>query len=512
MAMTLPRESVADGLADLRTASAELYDIGRAIELLGWDQETKMPAKGVGPRADQTATLSGILHERLTAAKLGDLLTRLEEPAADASSSLTDVDRGLIRDMKRAYDREVKIPLALVKELAQATSASQATWQRARAEANWSIFRDDLARIMELKRRVAEHVGYRAEAYDALLDEYEPGMTAAELRPLFGDLRRETVALLGKIRASKRPLQREIVERQYDLDKQWLLSEDALRWIGFDLEAGRLDTSAHPFCSHMSHVDVRLTTRMNEHDFGQGFFGTLHEGGHGLYEQGIGEAIHRSAIGSGTSLGMHESQSRMIENFVGRGLPFWRFALPKAAEIFPEQLLGVDVEEFWRAVNYVQPSLIRVEADEVTYNLHIILRFEIESALFAGEIAVDDLPAVWNAKMRDFLGIEPENDAVGVLQDIHWAFGLVGYFPTYTLGNVYAAQLWDAIGRDLPDRDERIARGDLAPLVGWLRDRIHRHGGTYLPADLIRRATGAPPDAKHLVRYLNQKYGAVYGF
>jgi carboxypeptidase Taq len=512
MVVTLSRESVADALADLRAASAELYDIGRAIELLGWDQETKMPEKGVGPRAAQTATLSGILHERLTAPRVGDLLKRLAEPAADAGSSLSDVDRGLIREMKRAYEREVKIPLALVKELAQATSESQSTWQRARAESSWSIFRDDLARIMELKRRVADHVGYRTEAYDALLDEYEEGMTAADLRALFGDLRRETVALLGKIRASRQPIEREIIERRYDLDTQWRLSEDALRWIGFDLAAGRLDASTHPFCSHMSHADVRLTTRMNEHDFGQAFFGTLHEGGHGLYEQGIGEAIQRSAIGSGISLGMHESQSRMIENFVGRGLPFWRFALPRAAEAFPAQLRGVDVETFWRAVNEVKPSLIRVEADEVTYNLHIILRFEIESALFARAIEVDDLPAVWNAKTLEFLGIEPENDAVGVLQDIHWAFGLVGYFPTYTLGNVYAAQLWDAIGRDLPDRDERIASGDLAPIVGWLRERVHRHGGTYLPADLIRRATGAPPDAKHLVRYLNEKYAAVYGF
>lgn len=512
MTMTLSRGSIADALANLRAASAEMYDIGRAIEMLGWDQETMMPAKGVSPRAAQTATLTGILHERLTAPRIDELLKRLQEPAADASSSLTDVDRGLIREMARAHAREVKIPLPLVKELAQTTSEAQATWQRARAESKWGLFRDDLAKIVELKRRVAEHIGYRTEPYDALLDEYEAGMTAADLRTLFADLRRETVALLGKITSSSQPIRREILERQYDLDRQWRLSEDALRWIGFDMEAGRLDRSTHPFCAHMSHLDVRLTTRMDERDFGQGFFGTLHEGGHGLYEQGIGAAIQRSAIGSGTSLGMHESQSRMIENFVGRGRAFWRFALPKAAEAFPEQLGGVELEELWRAVNQVRPSLIRVEADEVTYNLHIILRFEIESALFAGEIGVDDLPSVWNAKMKEFLGIEPENDAVGVLQDIHWAFGLVGYFPTYTLGNVYAAQLWDAIGRDVPDRDEHIARGDMAPLVAWLREHIHQHGGTYPPADLMRRATGAAPDAKHLVRYLNDKYGAVYGF
>jgi carboxypeptidase Taq len=303
-----------------------------------------------------------------------------------------------------------------------------------------------------------------------------------------------------------------LLEQQYDLDTQWWLGEESLRWIGFDLQAGRLDRSTHPFASHFAPSDVRLTTRLNACDFAQAFFGTLHEGGHGLYEQGIGEAVQRlHPIAGGVSLGVHESQSRLWENFVGRSLPFWRFALPKVAALFPEQLRGVEPEAFWRAASHVQPSPVRVEADEVTYNLHIVLRFELESALFRGQITVDDLPAAWNEKMRELLGIVPENDAVGVLQDIHWAFGLVGYFPTYTLGNVYGAQLWDAIGRDLPDRDAAIERGELGPILAWLRDRIHKHGGTYLPAELIRRATGAPPSAEHLVRYLNEKYAAVYG-
>ncbi|HEV8633620.1 MAG TPA: carboxypeptidase M32 [Chloroflexota bacterium] len=509
--MTLTRESIADALAELRGASAELYDVMRAIELLGWDQETMMPPKGVSPRALQQATLTGVYHERLTQPRLGDLLKRLTEPAADPRCGLNDVDRALIREMRRAHEREVKIPARLVKELARATSEAQATWVRARAEADWSLFRDDLARIMALKRQVAEHVGYAGEPYDALLDEYEPGARAEPLRALFADLRRETVDLIGRIQRAGRPVDRSLLEQEYDLDKQWWLSEESLRWIGFDLEAGRLDRSAHPFASHFAPTDVRLTTRLNPRDFGQGFFGTLHEGGHGLYEQGIGEAVQRSLIGGGVSLGVHESQSRMWENLVGRGLPFWRFALPKVAEVFPEQLGGVDVESFWRAVNHVQPSPIRVEADEVTYDLHVVLRFELESALFSGQLEVDDLPAAWNEKMRELLGIVSENDSVGVLQDIHWAFGLVGYFPTYTLGNVYAAQLWDAIGRDLPDRDALIERGELAPILAWLRERIHRHGGTYLPEELIRRATGGPPSAQHLVRYLNEKYTAVYG-
>ena len=510
MAITLSREAIADALAELRGVSAELYDVTRVIELLGWDQETMMPPKGVTPRALQQATLSGVYHERLTQPRLGELLKRLAEPAADPGSGMTDVERALVRETRRAHEREVKIPAELVKELARATSEAQATWVRARAESDWSLFRDDLERIMALKRRVAEHVGYRGEPYDALLDEYEPGAEAAQLRTLFADLRRETVDLIGRVQRQGRPVDRGLLEREYDLDRQWSLSEESLRWIGFDLEAGRLDRSAHPFASHFAPSDVRLTTRLHQRDFGQAFFGTLHEGGHGLYEQGIGEAVQRSLIGGGVSLGVHESQSRLWENFVGRGLPFWRFALPKAAALFPEQLGGVDVEAFWRAANHVQPSPIRVEADEVTYNLHVVLRFELESALFSGQLKVDELPSAWNEKMQQLLGILPENDAVGVLQDIHWAFGLVGYFPTYTLGNVYAAQLWDAIGRDLPDRDARIEQGDMAPILAWLRERIHQHGGTYLPDELIRRATGAAPSADHLVRYLNQKYAAVY--
>jgi carboxypeptidase Taq len=282
--------------------------------------------------------------------------------------------------------------------------------------------------------------------------------------------------------------------------------------MGFDFEAGRQDKSAHPFCSAVGPGDVRLTTRLSERDLAQALFGSMHEGGHGLYEQGIGEAVQRSPIGQGVSLGVHESQSRLWENCVGRSRPFWQFALPKLVELFPRQLAGVEVDAFWRAVNRVEPSLIRVEADEVTYNLHILLRFEIERRLFKREVDVADLPALWNEAMEATLGIAPPDDRDGVLQDIHWGFGLVGYFPTYTLGNLYAAQLWAAIGRELPERDAAIAGGQLRPILGWLRERIHRHGGTYLPADLIERATGEPPNPRYLTEYLSAKYGQVYGF
>jgi carboxypeptidase Taq len=503
---------VMEELAELRSAAAELHDLGHIAELLGWDQETMMPAKGVDWRGYQQATLSGIIHERLTAPRLGDLLASLADAAAEGSSPLSDAERGLVRELKRSRDRAVKLPTRLVKELAEATTQAVATWQRAREQSSWASFQDDLTRVVELKRQVAEAVGYQAEPYDALLDEYEPGLTAAQVGAMFERLRADTVALLDRIRGAGRQIDRSPLEREYPVDRQWQFGETVLGWMGFDFEAGRQDKSAHPFCTSLGPGDVRLTTRLHERDLAQALFGSMHEGGHGLYEQGIGKDVQRTPIGQGVSLGVHESQSRLWENCVGRGLPFWRFALPKLAELFPEQLAGVEVEQFWRAVNRVEPSLIRVEADEVTYNLHILMRFEIERRLFKGEVAVADLPALWNEAMRQTLGVEPPNDREGVLQDIHWSFGLVGYFPTYTLGNLYGAQLWAAIGRDLPDRDAAIERGELRPILDWLRERIHRHGGTYLPADLIERATGEPPNPRYLTEYLTAKYAQVYGF
>jgi carboxypeptidase Taq len=503
---------ITEELAELRAAAAELHDLGRIVELLGWDQETMMPARGVSWRGYQQSTLSGILHERLTSPRLGERLSSLAEAAADERSPLSDAERGLIREMRRSRDRAVKLPTRLVRELAEATTQAVATWQRARAESSWASFQPDLTRVIALKREVAEAIGYAGEPYDALLDEYEPGATAAGLSEMFGRLRADTVALLEKIRASGRQVDRSVLEREYPLDRQWQFGETVLGWMGFDFEAGRQDKSTHPFCTAIGPGDVRLTTRLSERDLGQALFGSMHEGGHGLYEQGIGEAVQRTPIGQGVSLGIHESQSRLWENCVGRGRPFWQFALPKLAELFPRQLAGVEVDAFWRAVNLVEPSLIRVEADEVTYNLHIMLRFEVERRLFTREVDVADLPRLWNETMVATLGIEPPNDREGVLQDIHWGFGLVGYFPTYTLGNLYAAQLWATIGRELPERDAAIARGELRPILGWLRERIHQHGGTYPPADLIERATGEPPNPRYLTEYLTAKYGQVYGF
>lgn len=494
---------------ELRAAGAQLMDLGRIGGLLGWDQETMMPPGGAPGRARQRATLEALAHERLTRPRMGELLEALAGPAAEGR--LDPVDAASVRVLRRDYDRAVKLPTELVRALAQTTSEAVEVWRRARADSRFGDFAPILGRIVDLKRREAEYLGYEKHPYDALLDAYEPEMTVAQLDPLFDGLRAATVELLGRLRTAPRQPDRSVLERGYDEAAQWSFGQEMLRAIGFDFEAGRIDRSTHPFAQGMGPGDVRLTTRLSPGDLAMGLFGSLHEGGHGLYEQGFGPEVAETAAGTYISLGIHESQSRLWENLVGRGLPFWRFAYPRLQACFAEQLRDVPLETFVAAVNRVEPSLIRVEADEVTYNLHIILRYEIERRLLSGELPVADLPATWRELSREYLGLTPPDDRTGVLQDTHWALGYLGYFPTYTLGTLYAAQLWAAIVRDLPDLDEQIAHGEFAPLLGWLRERIHRPGRRYGPVELIERATGAPPQPDHLVRYLNDKFGALYG-
>jgi carboxypeptidase Taq len=493
---------------ELQAAGAELLDLGRIGGLLGWDQETIMPPAGAPFRARARATLEALLHERLTRPRMGELLAALAEPAA--AGQLSAEAAATVRVLRRDYDRAVKVPTALVRELAQTTSEAVEVWRRAREASRFGDFAPILERIVALKRQEAEYIGYAAHPYDALLDAYEPEMTVAQLEPLFGGLRAATVALLERLRGATHQPNRSLLERGYDEAAQWAIGEDLLRAIGFDFAAGRMDRSTHPFAEGLGAGDVRITTRLSEDDLAMSLFGTLHEGGHALYEQGYAEERAFSFVGTCASLGIHESQSRLWENLVGRGRPFWQFALPRLRARFPTQLNGVDLDEFLGAINTVAPSLIRVEADEVTYNLHIILRFELERRLIGGELAVADLPDAWNEQTRDLLGLTPPDDRSGVLQDTHWALGYFGYFPTYTLGNLYAAQLWRAIRRDLPELDNQIAAGEFAPLLGWLRERIHRQGQLYPPAELIERATGAPPQPEHLVRYLTEKFESIY--
>jgi len=492
----------------LLKSSKERALLGSCSALLGWDEQTYLPRGGSAYRGDQMALLAGLHHDRSTDPSVGDWLTIVEgsELIADPDSP----EAANVREWRRGYDRVTKLPRSLVEELARTTSIAQQEWVEARKANDFNRFRPWLTSIIDLKRQEAACLASGGELYDALLDEYEPGANGRELATLFESLRRDLVPLVAAIAGSTRGPKPGVLEGNYPVDRQKIFGEMVASAIGFDFDRGRLDTTAHPFCSGIGPGDVRITTRFDPHDFSSAFFGILHEVGHGLYEQGLDPALHGSPLGEAVSLGVHESQSRLWENAVGRSRAFWEYWLPQARFFFRESLHGLDLDTFHAAINRVEPSLIRVEADEVTYNLHILIRFELEQALIGGRLDVVDLPEAWNARYRESLGINPPDDASGCLQDIHWAAGLVGYFPTYTLGNLYAAQLYDRANSDLGNLDQAFRRGDFAGLLGWLGDRIHRHGQHYRASTLIHRAAGVTLDHQPLVRALKAKYGPIY--
>ncbi|MGQ0722613.1 MAG: carboxypeptidase M32 [Candidatus Eiseniibacteriota bacterium] len=483
----------------------EFEDVKKAASLLEWDQETQMPGEGAEARGQQLATLAGVAHEKLVAPAFRRALS-----AAAKSGRLPARESAMIREARRDHLRAVKIPADLVKELARAEAAGLAAWRGAYRSNRWRDFAGRLATVVRLKRRLADVIGYRDVPYDALLDDYEPGATVRRLDPLFAEVRETSVALVQKIRRSRRRPDRRIVTRLFPEAAQLTFSREVVEKMGFDFARGRLDLSMHPFCSGFGVRDVRLTTRVDEHDLRVCLYGVIHEAGHGMYEQGFDPRLMRTPLGHAVSLGVHESQSRMWENTIGRSLPFWTHFLPKLRKAFPQATRGVKLADLHFALNEVVPSFIRVEADEVTYNLHVILRYEIEKGLCDGSIQTKDLPEVWNRKMKDLLGVVPRRDSEGVLQDIHWATGLFGYFPTYSLGNLYAAQLWERMRRDIRGIDGKIARGDFAPVLGWLRRKVHAPGRTYPAAELIRRATGREPSTAPFVAYVTSKYGALY--
>jgi carboxypeptidase Taq len=484
---------------------SEFHDLTRAGQILEWDQETNLPEGGTPARSEHLATLARVSHEKLVSRDFRRALK-----AAESGNGLSPRERAMVREARREHDRAAKIPSTLVEELSRAESRALAAWRKAYRESRWSDFESHLVTIVRLKRRVADAVGYADTPYDAHLDVFEPGATVKQLDPLLGELREATIPLVRKIAAARRRPDGSILLRKFPRDAQLAFGRMVVEALGFDFTKGRIDLSTHPFCSGFATGDVRLTTRVFEDDLKPCLFGLIHEAGHGLYEQGLDEKLQRTPIGPAVSLGIHESQSRLWENIVGRSLPFWRHFLPRLKEAFPGQLDGVTVEAFQFAVNEVAPSFIRVEADEVTYNLHVILRYEIEKGLFDGSIKPQRVPDVWNRKMKELLGIVPERDADGALQDVHWSAGLVGYFPTYSLGNLYAAQLWDRVKRDLPDLEKGIERGELRPLREWLRRKIHRAGREWPAAELVRRATGKAPDPRHFVSYVTAKYGELY--
>ncbi|MBI3969203.1 MAG: carboxypeptidase M32 [Chloroflexi bacterium] len=501
--LTLDREAA---LARLLQLNREAQTLGSVGAVLHWDQETMMPPKAVAARAEQLSLLAAVTHQKATLDEIGDLLETLRGPAE--AGELDPVGRANVREIRRSYERRKKLPTELVAELARVQSLSQEAWVKARATSAFDEFAPWLERILDLQRQVADRIGYTTERYDALLDEYEPGVHASDLEPLFAKLREALVPIVRGIAAAPEP---RALTGEFPVEKQRELGLSVAKAMGFDFDAGRLDISVHPFCTSFHPSDVRLTTRYSPTDVTGSLFGTMHETGHGLYEQGLDAEHAWTPVGGTSSLGIHESQSRLWENQVGRSRAFWSHWYPKLIATFPEALGKVSLDDYYRAINCVKPSFIRVEADEVTYNLHILLRFEIERALFDGQLAVSDLPKTWNAKMVEYLGVEPPDDAHGVLQDVHWSFGLFGYFPTYTLGNLYAAQLFAAAGRAMPDLDEQIARGELLPLREWLRVNLHQKGQLLLPPDLLKEATGESLKVEYFITYLREKFGALYG-
>lgn len=481
-----------------------LHDLSEIQQLLEWDQEVMMPRKGVEQRSNHQALMASLAHARTTEPALGDLIARLE-----ARGDL-DVDRRAdVREARRAWDRAVKIPAALVAERARACSLAQVAWEEAKKNDDFKAFKPHLERVLKVTREVAHAIG-TPNAYDALLDDYEPGMTEAELKGVFADLRDRLVPLLDRIKGASRKPSQEVVKRHFPVAGQEAFGSRVMTDMGYDLAAGRLDRSVHPF-TNGTYCDVRITTRYDEHFLNMALFGTMHEAGHALYEQGLDPARYRDPSGCACSLGIHESQSRFWENMVGRSRPFWGHYYPILKATFPGTLDDVPVEDFYRAINVVEPSLIRVEADEVTYNLHIILRFELESALLAGDLEAADLPGAWNEKFKAFFGIVPPTDREGVLQDVHWSAGLIGYFPTYALGNLYSAQFAQKLRADVPDLDAQVAAGNLGAAKAWLNQHIHVLGRRFLPRDLCREVTGKPLTAQPAMDYLTGKFGEIYG-
>ena len=479
--------------------------------LVSWDQETYMPERAADFRSDQMSEVSAIAHERATDPRIGDLLAALQSQPEFKDASTPQAAN--LREIRRDFDLAIKLPTDLVAELAKVGSQAQEAWKHAREASDFKAFQPWLERMMDLTRRKAQCLSTSStpELYDALLDQYEPGAKASEIQAVFRPLADRLAGLIKAIGASAHVPTDAPLKITFDPAKQHELGQLILKAMGFDFAAGRLDTTTHPFCSGMAPGDTRLTTRYRESHWTDALYSTLHEGGHGLYEQGLPKLgpVFGTPLTDAISLGIHESESRMWENFVGRSREFWRWLTPIAKDHSPA-LNQFSEDHLYAAVNLVRPSLIRVEADEATYNLHVMIRFELERALIAGDLPVKDLPGEWNARYKQYLGVNIPDDRRGCLQDVHWAFGLIGYFPTYTLGNLYAAQLWETINAQIPTLSADMARGDFTKLKAWLNTHIHAHGKRYRAAELCQMLTGKPLTADPLMRHLEAKLKPLY--
>lgn len=496
-----------DAFKELVNRSREIAALTTVEELLNWDQRTLMPPKAAPWRAEQITLLSGMIHEKTVDPRRGELLEQLsQDPDLDPQS-----DQGVIVSrLNRQFQKESRVPKRLVEELSRTRVLAHESWVSARETNEFSLFSGHLEKIVELLREKTAAIGFETCAYDVLLDDYEPDARSEDVRSVFAALRDDLVPLIDRIKGSRRKPDVSLIQRKYDVDQQRKLGVLAADKIGFDFESGRLDVTHHPFCTTLGPNDCRITTRYNEQHFNTAFFGTLHEAGHGLYEQGLRKDQFGLPTGEYCSLGIHESQSRLWENMVGRSLAFWKYFFPVACEYFPAALDDVSVEQFFAAVNFVEPSLIRVEADEATYSLHIIIRFELEQELFAGDLTVNDLPDAWRERYQKYLGICPDTDSEGVLQDVHWSEALFGYFPTYALGNLYAAQFFRAAEASCGSFEELFELGQFQPLLDWLRLNVHEVGKSKTATQILRDATGEELDHRPMIEYLTSKYRQIY--
>jgi carboxypeptidase Taq len=504
-----------DALETLKKTDREVYLLRHTQALLGWDQETYMPSRAVEERADQLALLEGLIHQRISSPRTLDALAELEGGLSPDGAEDGDGESGgknlaaVVRLWRRSCDRAVKIPQALAERRAKAASVGQARWARAKTDSCFAAFRPCLQEILGCLRETAAAIGYQDHPYDALVDEYEPSMKTKTLDGLFESLRQGLAPLAGAVAAAPQ-VGDDFLRVSCPVETQKTFCAEILKAMGFDAARGRLDESAHPFTATLGAHDVRITTRYIQNDLKSAIFSLIHECGHALYEMGFGHSIQGTLLADGASLGIHESQSRLWENMIGRSLPFWEFWFPRLHKHFPALPAGLRLGDFYKAINKVSPSLIRTEADELTYNLHIILRFLLEKDLASGKLAAQDIPEAWRELSKNLLGIAPENDAEGCLQDIHWSMGAVGYFPTYALGNLYAARFFAAMRREIPGLEAGISQGRLGQAGAWLAAKIHRHGAGRRAETLAREVGGGPLDCSCFIRYLTDKYSGIY--
>ncbi|MDR3166881.1 MAG: carboxypeptidase M32 [Treponema sp.] len=503
-------------LEELHKIDEECRYLEQGAAVLQWDQETYLPPGGVADRAEQLALVQRLAHERFIAPETGRLLTELgsdsQNPRGD--EKLSPVEGDFCKVMRRRYDKAVKLPPAFVSDAARAEGLSQAAWVQARRNNNFAAFLPHLKTMIGFARKRARYWGFGKDVpgdeYDGLLDIYEPAMTARDISLLFEPLRQGLIALLKRISAGPRQ-EHSFTDREYDVETQVRFNGALMDHLGFDRSRGRLDVSAHPFTTSLGSNDIRITTRYYPRNLLSGLFSVIHESGHALYEMGFPPELRGTCLADGASMAIHESQSRFWENVIGRSRPFWAGLFPLLQSYFPGPLGQVTAEDFYRGINQVRPSYIRVEADEVSYSLHIILRFELEKRLFSGELQPEELPETWWKLMKEFLGVEPKTDADGVLQDVHWSMGSFGYFPSYALGNLYGLQFWKKLSADLPQTEQAISRGDFKDIHGWLRENIYRWGKRLDPPELLRRVTGETLSVAPFLSYIETKYTELYG-